>query len=267
MSIVLFLGLLVAEITPCTAAKPIPVTFASGSETLKGYIYRPAGKGPFPLMIWNHGNYNQVRAGQVDHYNRLQEFFTNHGYVFFTPFRHNSGVSPGYSHGETDGLDVIAVQELYNKDVEAAVSFGKALPYVDVHRVVMSGVSVGGIQTILAAEKGLSVSAFVPFAPGAMSWDRADLRKRLAQAVKKARAPIFLLQAANDFSTGPYQELGQILSSKRGLNQARLYKPYGQSHYDGHHFFAVSGCDVWGKDVVTFLNKALVSKPAKAADY
>ncbi len=32
------------------------VSFQSGEFTLKGYLYKPKGFGPFPAMIWNHGS-------------------------------------------------------------------------------------------------------------------------------------------------------------------------------------------------------------------
>ncbi len=32
------------------------VSFASGSLTLKGFLYKPAGAGPFPAVLWNHGS-------------------------------------------------------------------------------------------------------------------------------------------------------------------------------------------------------------------
>jgi len=32
------------------------VTFPSGSLTLRGVVYRPRGRGPFPAIIYNHGS-------------------------------------------------------------------------------------------------------------------------------------------------------------------------------------------------------------------
>src|SRR4249919_2886255 len=32
------------------------VEYPSGKLTLPGVLYRPAGKGPFPAVIWNHGS-------------------------------------------------------------------------------------------------------------------------------------------------------------------------------------------------------------------
>jgi dienelactone hydrolase len=69
----------------------------------------------------------------------------------------------------------------------AAVAWLKEQPSVDPRRIVVSGVSYGGIQTLLTAEKGLGIRAFVPFAPGAMSFANRALRERMATAVRNAK--------------------------------------------------------------------------------
>ena len=74
----------------------------------------------------------------------------------------------------------------------------------------MSGVSHGGVQTLLAAEADAGAQAYVPFAPAAMAWEgNPELHERLVQAVRGAQAPIFLVQAANDYSLGPSTVLGR----------------------------------------------------------
>ena len=32
------------------------VSFPSGDLTLRGFLYRPTGPGPFPAIVWNHGS-------------------------------------------------------------------------------------------------------------------------------------------------------------------------------------------------------------------
>jgi hypothetical protein len=36
---------------------PETVTVVSGSRMLRGLIWRPAGEGPFPAILFNHGRY------------------------------------------------------------------------------------------------------------------------------------------------------------------------------------------------------------------
>jgi len=39
-----------------SAAEPEEVSFAGGGAALHGFIFRPAGDGPFPAVLYNHGS-------------------------------------------------------------------------------------------------------------------------------------------------------------------------------------------------------------------
>src|ERR1017187_994669 len=67
------------------------VTFPSGNITLHGVVYRPEGKGPFPAVVYNHGN----AAGMVSKtgFEALGPVFASHGWVFFGPYRRGHGLS------------------------------------------------------------------------------------------------------------------------------------------------------------------------------
>ncbi len=161
----------------------------------------------------------------------------------------------------------IALHERANFDVVAAVAWLKAQPFVDTNALVMSGISYGGIQTVLASEKDLGVKAFISFSPAAMSWaGNPLLRERLLEAVKNAKAPIFLLQAENDFNLGPSELLGKELKRKGVPNRSKIYPPFGDknNHMDGHGGFAVRGMDVWKEDVLTFLREVLPSEAVES---
>ena len=83
---------------------------------------------------------------------------------------------------------IVELQDSYNRDVAAAVDWIKKQPFVDADRIVITGCSYGGIQTLLAAEKGLGAKAFVPFAPAAMSWANTELRKRMTECARNAES-------------------------------------------------------------------------------
>ena len=247
---------------------PESVSFLAGDATLRGFIYKPAGKGPFPAILYNHGS-NQ-RPGWFP---ELGKFWTDQGYVFFVPHRRGHGRSPGewivdlqqqFREQEKD-LNItrkhdIELHERANADVVAAVAWLKKQPFVKADRIVMSGISYGGIQTVLAAEKDLGVKAYVLFAPAAMSWaGNPLLRERLLQAVKNTKAPMFLLQAENDYNLGPSELLGGELKRMGNPNRAKIYPAFGgkDNKQDGHGGFAVRGSDVWGEGVLAFLNDVL----------
>jgi dienelactone hydrolase len=237
------------------------LTFPGPDGDLRGFLYRPAGAGPFPAILWNHGS-ERLPGWQPD----LAAFFVSRGFVFFVPHRAGHGRSPGADVTDPAGLarggpdghwGPVRAHERANLDVAAASAWLRQRPFVDPERVAMVGCSFGGIQTLLSAEQGRGVRAFVAFAPAAQSWGDVHLRERLARAVTAAKAPVFILQAANDFSTEPTRVLGPLVERNGGM--AKLYPAFGASAQDGHWGFATlrQGTEVWGADVVAFLQRSL----------
>jgi carboxymethylenebutenolidase len=242
-------------------SEPEEVVFGSGGLQLHGFVWRPSGNGPFPAILWNHGS--ERRPGSQP---TLAKFYTQNSYVFFAPHRRGQGRSPG-NYIQDLILEVPAWQrarrmiELQDEevtDVIAALSFLKAQSFVDPNRIAISGCSYGGIQTLLAGEHDLGVRALIPFAPGAMSWDRnPDLSVRLRRAVDQAKVPVFLLQAENDYSIEPSRVLTKE-ANKRGKDfRSHIYPSFGRTHQDGHWGFCSAATDVWGKDVLTFLEQQM----------
>jgi len=259
----------VARAEPASApAAQEEITFRSHGYTLSGCISRPAGAGPFPAVIYNHGSEKDPRrCGPPE----LARAYVEHGYLFFAFQRHGHGQSAGDYIGDlAAGLgrpgparitQMTHLHELYNQDVVDAVHWLMQRPEVDRSRVAMTGVSYGAIQTLLTAEKGLGIRAFIPFAPAAMSWQNAALQERLKQAVRNAKAPIFLAQAQNDFSLGPSQVLGPMIRARGAPSTAKLYPACGATPQDGHGGFAVrGGVAIWSADVFAFLDRVMAPR-------
>jgi dienelactone hydrolase len=233
-------------------------------------------------MIWNHGS-EQAQVLRTT----LARFYNARGLVFFAPHRRGHGESPGQSPivqmrarlheglqvrrarieaNEADAgpsrdelmREVIDLHDGCLKDTIAAVRWLGRQPFIDPLRLYMSGSSHGGIQTLLAAEADVGMRAYVAFAPGAIGWrGNPELRERLLQAVRAARAPILILQAQNDFDLGPSRMLGEALRGKGGQNMSRLYPPYGNSEDHGHAAFACEGTEIWGGAVDALLKMSV----------
>jgi len=149
---------------------------------------------------------------------------------------------------------MVELQEAEVEDVIAALTFLKAQPYVDPRRIAISGCSYGGIQTLLAGERELGVGALVPFAPAAMSWaQNQPLHQLLRKAVDNAQAPVFLIQAENDYDLGPSHELSKEAEKKHKDFQSKIYPAFGHTHQEGHGAFCSTATDIWGADVLSFL--------------
>ncbi len=241
------------------AAQPQPheVTFQSGKLQLHGFIYKPDGPGPFPAVLWNHGS-EKLPGSRPE----LAAFYTSHSFVFFVPHRRGQGRSPGEYIQDLvmkvppsqRAEKMVELQEAEVEDVIVALTFLKAQPFVDPRRIAVSGCSYGGIQTLLAGERDLGVGALVPFAPAAMSWaQNQPLHQLLRKAVDNAQAPVFLIQAENDYDLGPSHELSKEAEKKHKDFQSKIYPAFGHTHQEGHGAFCSTATDIWGADVLSFL--------------
>jgi dienelactone hydrolase len=217
----------------------------------RGFLYRPAGAGPFPVVVWNHGS--EQRPGWQP---ELAHFYVQHGWAFFLPHRRGHGRSPGaYIGDERDDAKVLAMQDEHNDDVVAAIDWVKRQAKIDPARVVVSGCSYGGIQTMITAARAVGIRAAVPFAPGAMRWQYSEgLQRRLIRAAREARVPELLIQADNDYDLSPSKIAGAELE-RAGHGRAKIYPAFGTGAQSGHGF-CVTGFDVWGPDVLAFFAEA-----------
>lgn len=247
------------------SVEPEEVIFSSGGLQLHGFLWKPDGAGPFPAIVWNHGSERTPGSHPA-----LASFYTAHSYVFFVPHRRGQGRSPGNyiqdliaqaPPGER-GRRMVELQEAEVEDVVSALSYLKSRSFVDPARIAISGCSYGGIQTLLAGERDLGVKALVPFAPGAMSWEQnVPLQDRLIHAIDAAKAPIFLIQAQNDFDLAPSRVLSKEAGKKHKNYQSKVYPAFGSSHHDGHWGFCTTATDVWGADVLAFLDTQMKAAP------
>ncbi|SRR5579883_995282 len=240
------------------AQKPEEVTFLSGKLVLHGFIHKPEGNGPFPAVVINHGSEQFPGLGQI-----IAKPFVNKGYVVFFPHRRGQGRSSDQSEYIVDlirrepeftrGKKFVKLQETHQQDVIAALSYLKQLPYVNKNRIVMTGCSFGGIQTVLATQKHLGLQATIAFAPAAMTWSiYPELRSRLIQAVRNAIVPILLIQANNDYDLTPTKIMAQELEKAHKPHKLLIFPAFGKTHAEGHSF-CVRGEQIWGNEAFSFL--------------
>jgi dienelactone hydrolase len=148
-----------------TSSGPQLVPFTSGALTLYGFLYKPAGEGPFPAIVWNHGS--EAKPGWTPD---QAQFYVAHGFVLFVPHRrgHGRSTTAGLPEPPGAGPEVIDALVAQNDDVLAAIAYVATLPYVNAKRIATVGCSYGGIEALLAAERATGIYAAVDFAGGAM---------------------------------------------------------------------------------------------------
>jgi dipeptidyl aminopeptidase/acylaminoacyl peptidase len=76
----------------------------------------------------------------------------------------------------------------------------------------------------------------------------------MTAAVKNSQAPIFFLQAENDYNLAPSHILSAAMKEAGKAAEVKIYPAFGQSAAEGHGFVRL-GTSVWADDVFRFLDK------------
>jgi carboxymethylenebutenolidase len=254
---------------------PQIVEISSGRLHLKAFLWKPAGPGPFPAVLFNHGRSDgpqqHTRSLTITEAAKiLGPVFVKHGYVFLYLFRRGEGLSADQgpfigdllkreaaAKGEDarKHLQFVLMTTDHLDDAVSGLSFLKNVREVDAHRIAVVGHSFGGQLTLLVAERDSTVKAAITFAGAAGSWDgSSELRARLLTAVRNITAPILLLHAANDYSVAPGHAIAGELTRLSKPHELKIYPPVGQTADDGHNF-VYTAVALWEDDVFRFLDE------------
>jgi carboxymethylenebutenolidase len=266
--LVLGLAVLVGAPLPSqgqSLSEPETVVVESGGLKLRGLLWSPAGAGPFPAVLFNHGNGSPDPTKQPV---VLGPVFARHGYTFLYLFRRGAGLSAdqgpnsgalmrralGEKGQEARNELQLQLQEVELGDVMAGLMFLRSRPKVDGRRVAIVGHSFGGQLTLLAAERDTGIRAAVTFAAGAVSWSGSpELRERMVVAVRNIQIPIFLTHAANDFSVLPGQVMAAELARLKRPHELKIYPAVGNTPQEGHQAVYLDVAS-WEADVFRFLD-------------
>jgi dienelactone hydrolase len=258
----------IAGAGPAAWAQPRPFTelfYTSDGLRIQAYLYRPEGRGPFPLIVYNHGS----RAGHESEsvpFTYIGELFAGAGYAVLVPERRGYGKSEGPPvPSERASLESALVARLQAEtdDVLAAVEHMRSVDGIDVARLGIAGWSLGGIVTMFTASRTPAFKAAIDQAGGALVWSsNAAMRDALADAARKAQAPVFLMVAENDRTTDSITTLDRVLTDRGWPHQTRIYPPFhpsrgGIPNAPGHLIFGREGVPVWRGDAVAFFDRYL----------
>ncbi len=247
------------------AHAPETVSIRSGTLTLRGWLWRPQGAGPFPAIAFNHGSYGTEAGDTLDPADagKLGRLFADHGYVFLLLCRRGVGLSQDagppegtlmdrarVAHGQ-EGRNKVQLQLLGTEALDA--SYLPTLAGVDPRRIGMAGHSFGGAITLLDAARDTTLRAAVVFGGAAASWGRSPgLRRRLLDAIRRTSVPVLFLHAANDYSTEPGKALAAEMQRLGKPARLKIYPAVGESPGDGHNFLFRDPA-IWQDDVFAFL--------------
>lgn len=155
-------------------AERMPTGFAEGGKpvALEVVIFKPPGPGPFPTVMFNHGStgMGDKPASFTNTWTSpgIARFFVDRGWLVAFPQRRGRGKSDGlYDEGfEQDRSRYSCNPEMSLPgvdhalaDMEAAAAYLLARPEVDGKRMLIGGVSRGGILSVAYA--GTRPSQFI----------------------------------------------------------------------------------------------------------
>jgi dienelactone hydrolase len=230
-------------------------------------VLRPAGEGPFPIAVINHGSPesgSKRTEMQVPTFRVLSEWLLARGYLVALPLRRGYGVAGGRwdeSYGRCERPDYVAAGSETARDIEAVIAALSNRPFVQKSKTVVFGQSAGGWGSLaLASRNPPNVIAYVNFAGGRGGHRNGqphsncapeELVHAAAQFGRTARQPTLWLYAENDsyFAPGLARQMQQAFVQAGGRANLLLLPPVGE---DGHRLIS-AGAALWGPAVEKFL--------------
>jgi len=138
------------------------ITYKSEGLTISGIMNVPVGKGPFPVLILNHGFIEPKNYTNGQGLKREQDFFAQNGYVVLHSDYRNYGLS------DFDSENDVRPRSGYVEDVINAISAIKNsdFDFFDKENIGMLGHSMGGgISINVMVTKPDIAKAYVLLAP------------------------------------------------------------------------------------------------------
>lgn len=161
---------------------PTPWIEGGRALTLEMLVYRPSGPGPFPAVIIHHGSTgngtNPALFKLTYSSENIAKAFVDQGWMVLFPQRRGRGASDGvYDEGFEPDRSRYSCQTALSlgglehalEDVEVIARHVRGRPDVDTTRVIVGGVSRGGILSVAhAARRPTSYRGVVNFVGGWM---------------------------------------------------------------------------------------------------
>lgn len=265
-----------AASTQTAAAVPSPTPGATEQKVtyqnddglkLVGYIYKPQGDGPFPVIVWNHGGEKSPDEGSE--FDTIAEAFVPEGYVVFAPVRRGQGDSEGESIEEeveeerSRGGDEAAL-ELFAKlmnteqldDQLAGLAYLKSQPFVDQNHIAVMGCEDGAVQAVFGAASKGSYGSAVAISLASEDWTgNAPLQNALIEAVNRINIPMLFLHPSQDITKDPGITLNNEFQRLNKPAVLKIFSPFGTPQEQTACFGGPAGVEIWKPDALTFIRQ------------
>ncbi|VVE66596.1 dipeptidyl aminopeptidase [Pandoraea captiosa] len=249
-----------------------------GDVPMRTEVYKPAGDGPFPVLIFQHG-----RAGDALTRGKLAEpvspghvrFWLAKGFAVVAPIRvgygltggpdrENSGASFNQNGQCTRRPDFATLGKVTAQTNLMVLQWVQAQSWADKHRIVLEGRSVGGFTTVAtAAANPPGVIAYLNFSGGAggsperapqHSCDPDQMQAVYGEFGKTTRIPGLWLYARNDQYWGPDAPKQWFNAFAASGSPAQFVQTEDIPGHDGHLLLTYGG-KLWSEPVNAFLRQ------------
>jgi len=227
------------------AADNKTVSYKSGSETVQGILYTPAGKGPFPALIvihewWGLNDWVKEQASKL----------SDQGYVALALdlYRGKVATTPDMAHEIMRGVP----EDRAKRDLHAAFEYLASQPQVKKDRIGAIGWCMGGGYSLDVALQEPTLAADV-INYGHLATD--------PEALKKINAPILGLFGAQDHGIPPpdVRKFGEVLNQMGKKIEIKIYDDAGHAFENPNNkegYREADAADAW-KRTVEFLATTL----------
>lgn len=231
--------------------------FGSRLETT---LFKPAGDGPFPLVVINHGKaFGNPRFQARARYPIAAREFVRRGYVVMVPMR--SGFSKSSGNYVSGGCHIEGNALSQAEDVRTALDYAIALPYVDREKILVIGQSHGGLTTMaFGTQPYPGVRGLINFAGGLKltnceGWE-GSLVKAFEHFGEKNRYRTLWFYGDND-SYWPRPTIENMHAAYIGAGGDARWIAFGTfAGGDAHAMFTrPEGLAIWWPEVERFLTE------------
>ncbi len=239
--------------------------FSYDSDGLKiyGRMNVPTGNGPFPVIILNHGYFNQSSFTSGDGTQTMADILARNGYLTLaSDYR-------GFGKSENDGQGSRGHNPNYAVDILNLITSVASLDKADATRIGMWGHSMGGEVSIRTVEVTDKVKAVVLWAPTSTNTSEnaafyggsrrtSPLPSRGTESVYSNNdidyitAPISLHQGLSDTEVNPEWSMELNDALKKEGKSIEYFEYPGQDHN-----FRNLGWDVISKRTIEFFDQYL----------
>lgn len=238
----------------------VPAGSGAGSVALETTVFKPAGNGPFPLVIMNHGKaLGNPRNQNRDRFIVISREFVKRGYAVVIPMR--KGFSRSTGEYVDPGCNMTAHGQMQADDLQSTLEYLRTQAWADKDRMIVAGQSYGGLTALaFGTRETTGVKGLINFA-GGLKMHGGDCRWQdsLVQAFAtygaKTILPSLWFYGENDHHFGPDLASRMYNAYVQAGGHARLVA-YGAFKRDAHGMSGSrDGVKIWWPETEKFLKE------------